>query len=85
MWDDNPLKSSSFCTILPGVEKSQLRDMEWTLLQLIDYNTSIKPSLYAKYYFDLRQLFFEIVGIVIVVIFIIIVVIVVKHFLIGNY
>ena len=48
--------------ILPGVEKIKIRDMEWRLLELLDFNTSIKPSLYAKYYFDLRQLFFDIVG-----------------------
>ena len=36
--------------------------MEWKLLELIDYKTKITPSIYAKYYFDLRQLFFEVVG-----------------------
>jgi hypothetical protein len=36
--------------------------MERKSLRLIDYTTGVKPSLYAKYYFELRELHSEIVG-----------------------
>lgn len=62
VWDDNPLKTSSFVNILPNVSKEQLRDLERRALALIEFVTGVKPSLYAKYYFELRQLFTDITG-----------------------
>lgn len=62
VWDDNPLKTSSFINILPSVSKEQLRDLERKALALIEFVTGVKPSLYAKYYFELRQLFCDITG-----------------------
>lgn len=62
VWDDQPLKTSSFTRILPGTTKEQLKDLELRAFQLLDYNTTVKPSVYAKYYFELRHLFKEIVG-----------------------
>ncbi len=62
VWDDNPLKTSSFICILPSVTKEQLRDLERKALALIEFVTGVKPSLYAKYYFELRQLFADITG-----------------------
>ena len=56
MWDDRPLKTSAFAQILPTVTKYQLRDMEMKALALIQFSTGVKPSLYAKYYFELRSL-----------------------------
>ncbi len=62
VWDDVPLKTSSFASILPGVTKDTLRQLEMRAFNLLDYNTSVKLSVYAKYYFELRQLFKEIAG-----------------------
>jgi hypothetical protein len=61
-WEDNPLKTSAFSIILPSISKSQLREWERQGLDLLEYSVRVKPSLYAKYYFELRQLFVEIIG-----------------------
>lgn len=62
MWDDNPLKTSFFTRILPSFSRNQFRQMESEALSLLDFNTGVKPSLYASYYFLLRQLFADIIG-----------------------
>jgi len=35
----------------------QLNKLEKKFLELIQYNVTVKSSLYAKYYFELRALF----------------------------
>jgi hypothetical protein len=60
VWDDIPLRTSSFVSILPGLRKEDLRKMEMEAFQLLDFNTTVKPSVYAKYYFELRELFHDI-------------------------
>jgi hypothetical protein len=62
MWDDKPLKTSAFVLLVPPLTKANLRDFEIKVLQLLDFNVTVKPSLYVKYYFELRQLFMSIVG-----------------------
>lgn len=62
VWDDNPLRTSQFNVILPAVGKSLLRDLERKTLNMIEFSTNVKPSLYAKYYFELRTLFTDITG-----------------------
>jgi hypothetical protein len=62
VWDDVPLKTSSFVQILPNVTKERLRKLEMKTFSMLDYSTTVKPSVYAKYYFELRQLFTEISG-----------------------
>lgn len=57
VWDDIPLRTSAFTAILPGVSKTQLRDLESTVFRLLDYRTGVKPSVYAQYYFELREIF----------------------------
>ena len=37
----------------------QLNRIEKKFLELIQYNVTVKSSLYAKYYFELRALFKE--------------------------
>ena len=39
-----------------------MKNWEKRGLELLDYSVRVKPSLYAKYYFELRQLFVEIIG-----------------------
>lgn len=62
VWDDQPLKTSSFVRILPNTTKEQLKSIEMAGFTMLDFNTTVRPSVYAKYYFELRQLFKEIVG-----------------------
>lgn len=62
VWDDIPVRTSAFASILPNLTKDHLRKMEMKAFSLLDFCTTVKPSVYAKYYFELRQLFFEISG-----------------------
>lgn len=62
MWYDVPIKNSVFATMVPPLDKSDLRRLEGRVLQLLEYSIGVKPSLYVKYYFELRQLFTTILG-----------------------
>lgn len=62
VWDDRPLRTSTFSKIIPSFSKQHLRKLEANALHLLQYLTNVKPSLYAKYYFELRDLFTEIMG-----------------------
>lgn len=62
MWDDRPLKTSAFVLLVPPLTKTDLRNFEKKALQLLDYSIGVKASLYVKYYFELRQLFTNIIG-----------------------
>ena len=62
VWDDRPIKTSSFITLLPNVPKEDLIAIEMKVFQALDYITTVKSSLYARYYFELRELFIQIVG-----------------------
>lgn len=62
MWDDRPLKTSAFTQLVPPLEKRHLRNFEAKALELLDYAIGVKPALYVKYYFELRQLFISIIG-----------------------
>jgi hypothetical protein len=62
VWDDSSLRTSSFASILPGVSKSQLKGLELKIFTLLGYCTSVKPSVYARFYFELREIFKSITG-----------------------
>lgn len=62
MWDDRPLKTSAFTQLVPPLEKRHLRNFEAKALELLGYSIGVKPALYVKYYFELRQLFISIIG-----------------------
>ncbi len=62
VWDDSALKTSSFVNILPLITRHQLKCAELSFITVINYNTRVSPSLYAKYYFELRSLHAEICG-----------------------
>lgn len=59
MWDDRYLSNSDFAFIYPFFMTEQLNRLEKKFLELIQYNVTVKSSLYAKYYFELRALFKE--------------------------
>ena len=53
MWDDKYLSNSDFSTIF---DNKQLNVLEMKFLELIQYNTHIKFSIYTKYYLELKSL-----------------------------
>ena len=62
VWDDRPLKTSAFVSIIGGVNKEQLIDIEMKVFEMLDFCASVKPSVYAKYFFELHELFRDITG-----------------------
>ena len=62
MWNDRPVKTGSVAKFLPRFDKAALRGLEARALQLLEFSVGVKPSLYVKYYFELRQLFTTIMG-----------------------
>jgi hypothetical protein len=57
MWSDKPLKTSAFEKVCPPLTRVELRMLESYAFRLLEYSTGVKPSVYVKYYFELRQLF----------------------------
>lgn len=57
IWDDIPLKTSSFKKLLPNVSKHDLNQLERKVLQLLAYSTCVKPSMYARIYFELNEIY----------------------------
>lgn len=62
MWNDRPVKIGTISKFIPPMDKIMLRNLEARVLQLLEYSIGVKPSLYVKYYFELRQLFTTIMG-----------------------
>lgn len=62
VWDDHSVRTSSFAQMISGTTTEQLKVLELSGFQLLDFGTRVKPSTYAKYYFELRNLYGEIVG-----------------------
>jgi len=57
VWDDVALRTSSFASVLPGVTKTQLKALELKVFTLLNFSTHVKPSLYARAYYDIRTIF----------------------------
>jgi len=62
VWDDKPLKTSSFSSILSSVTKEALIAAEMKVFALLEYSTTVRPSVYVKYFLELHELFREITG-----------------------
>lgn len=62
VWDDRPVRTSSFADMIPNTTKDQMRFLELSGFRLLDFGTRVKPSTYARHYFELRNLYVEIVG-----------------------
>ena len=56
MWDDRYLSNSDFSAIYPFFDNKQLNTLEMKFLELIQYNTHIRFSIYTKYYLELKSL-----------------------------
>lgn len=57
VWDDRYLSNDDFAYIYPFFVTKEINKLEQKFLELIQYNVTVKASLYAKYYFELRSLF----------------------------
>jgi hypothetical protein len=55
MWDDKYLSNSDFAYIYPFFDSDQINMLEMKYLELIQYNTHIKSSIYTKYYLELKS------------------------------
>ena len=57
VWDDKYLSNSDFAYIYPFFTTEEINKLEQKFLELLQYNVTVKSSLYAKYYLELRALF----------------------------
>jgi len=57
VWDDKYLSNADFAFIYPFFVTEEINKLEQKFLELLQYNVTVKSSLYAKYYFELRALF----------------------------
>ncbi|KAL8431438.1 hypothetical protein ACSSS7_005267 [Eimeria intestinalis] len=54
VWDDQLLSNASFARIYPFFTRDEMNRLEATFLDLLHFEVVVKPSTYAKYYFELR-------------------------------
>ena len=59
VWDDRYLSNADFAFIYPFFVTEEINRLEKKFLELLQYNVTVKSSLYAKYYFELRALFLD--------------------------
>jgi len=57
VWDDRYLSNADFAFIYPFFTTEEINKLEQKFLELIQYNVTVKASLYAKYFFELRTLY----------------------------
>jgi len=62
IWDDTRLNTPDFSYIIPDFTFEILFNWEIKVLHIIEWRTVVNPSTYCLYYFELRQLLFEIIG-----------------------
>ncbi|KAI8803653.1 hypothetical protein BJ742DRAFT_828349 [Cladochytrium replicatum] len=56
VWDDHAVWNADFCQIFPDVQLKDMNELERFYMSAINFNVSIKASIYASYYFALRDL-----------------------------
>ncbi|KAI9352731.1 hypothetical protein BDR26DRAFT_849770 [Obelidium mucronatum] len=56
VWDDHAVWNIDFCQIFPDINVKDMNDLERWYMSAMQYNVSVKASVYARYYFELRDL-----------------------------
>ena len=59
VWDDRSLVNCHFSYICPIFSTAKLNALEKRFLELLDYDVNVNGRVYAKYYFELRELLEE--------------------------
>jgi len=55
VWDDLSIWNVDFCSIFRELSVDEMNILERFYLSLMEYNVSVKSSLFAKKFFDLRD------------------------------
>lgn len=55
VWEDQAVWNVDFLSVFPQVTVKDLGQLEKVLLRLLQYNVSLKSSVYTKYFFELRS------------------------------
>jgi len=56
VWEDLAVWNADFLHLFRGLSVHHLNELEKNLLNYLQFNVTVKASLYVKYYFDVREL-----------------------------
>lgn len=56
VWEDLAVWNADFLHLFRGLSVAHLNELEKYLLNYLQFNVTVKASLYVKYYFDVREL-----------------------------